>query len=108
MKTITIFGSKKQTKEGREFIVYCTHLENKETGEEEYFTVKFRDGVEKPKNNPCNIDIEKENISIQTKKEKYTDKETGEEKEISKKILWINGYNESAEPYIDHSTDSYL
>lgn len=109
---LTIYASKKSyEKDGKpkSFYVYTTKLNNKETNEEEYFTVKFKDECGSPAgiNCPMNIIVEKKDCNATTKKRVYNDRETGEEKSIIDRILWINKWQEGS-PFVDHSTDAYF
>lgn len=104
---VTIFAQKKKTKEGREFYTYLASL-NKKDGTTEKVEAKFREecGAPDPKNCPIIIEVDKSDANISEKKETYTD-EVGEEKEVTRRRLWISKYSESAEKFVDSSLDDY-
>ena len=99
---MTIFSKKRKTAEGREFSTYFTELLNKNSGELEKISVKFREECGAPKVFPCNIVVEKENCNIS--KRTYEDEE-GLKKET--RDLWITAWTEGS-AYVDHSTDEYF
>lgn len=110
---ITIFASKKTfEKEGavKTFYMYSAKLKNSKTGDEEYFKVKFNEDCDPPKPSECpvNVIIEKGDCSISHKSRTFTDKETGEPREIIDSILWVKNWKRSDNPFIDHSTDDYF
>ena len=100
---VTIFAQKKKTKEGREFFTYLATLTKKD-GSEDKVEAKFREecGAPDPKKCPLIIEVDKSDANISEKKEKYTD-EVGEEKEVTRRRLWISAYSESEEKFIDSS-----
>lgn len=111
---LTIYASKKSfIKDGqtKNFYVYSTKLKNKETEEDEFFTVKFKDeiGNTPPQaiHCPMNIIVEKKDCNITKKERKYTDSKTGEEKSITDRTIWVNSWTEGT-PFVDHSTDDYF
>ena len=108
---LTIYASKKtMNKDGevKQFYVYSTKIKNKKTEEEEFFNVKFRDECGSPSGAKCpmNIVVKKENANITNKTRKYTDPETGEEKEALNKTIWVTKWIEG-NPFVDTSTDEY-
>lgn len=104
---VTIFAQKKKTKEGKEFFTYLATLTKKD-GSEDKVEAKFREecGAPDPKKCPLIIEVDKSDANISEKKEKYTD-EVGEEKEVTRRRLWISAYSESEEKFIDSSLDDY-
>lgn len=108
---LTIYASKKSyEKDGqnKNFYVYSTKIENKKTGEEEFFNVKFKEECGSPAGSKCpmNILIEKQDVNIVEKERSYTDK-NGEEKTITEKTIWVSAWKEGT-PFVDHSTDDYF
>ena len=109
---LTIYASKKSfEKDGKTktFYVYSTKLNNKETNEDDYLIVKFKDECGSPAgiNCPINIVVEKKDCNITIKERNYIDSKTGEEKKITEKIMWVNKWSEGS-PFEDHSTDAYF
>lgn len=104
---VTIFAQKKKTKEGREFYTYLASLTKKD-GTKEKIECKFREecGAPEPKKCPMIIEVDKTYANISEKKETYTD-EVGEEKEVTRRRLWISQYSESSEKHVDESLDDY-
>lgn len=102
-----IFAQKKQTKEGKPFNTYLARL-TKMNGEEIVVEAKFREEWGNPKADKCPmfIEFEKADANLSEKKEKYID-EVGEEKEVTRRKLWISKYSESTEKYVDHSLDEF-
>lgn len=108
---LTIYASKKSyEKEGKQksFYTYSTRILNKITEQEEFFNVKFREdcGAPLPANCPCNIIIEKKDANITEKERFYNDRETGEEKTVIDRVVWVSAWTEGS-PFEDHSTDDY-
>lgn len=101
---LAIFAKRMQSKEGKQYAIYLTTLQNRVTGEEIKARVKFREGggVPKPDNCPMNIIVSKENANLVTSK--YTIEDTGEERLT--RVLWVGEWSEG-EPYVDHSLDEY-
>ena len=103
---ITVFAKKMTSKDGRSFNRYLTKLTKKD-GSEVTCNVKFREACGEPKDNcPCNIVFDKSNANFSEKVQKYTDAETGEEKETVSKTLWINAW-QFGEAYIDTSMEEF-
>jgi hypothetical protein len=104
---VTIFAQKKKTKEGREFYTYLASLTKKD-GSKEKIEAKFREecGAPDPKKCPLIIEIDKADANISEKKDKYTD-EVGEEREVTRRRLWVSKYSESEEKYVDESLEDY-
>lgn len=99
---LTIYSKNMTTKEGRQFNTYSTHLVNRETGEEIYHKVKFRESCGAPSGCPCNIIVEKANCNISHPKYTRSDGSVGLDN-----VLWINDWKAGSE-YVDHSTDEYF
>ena len=104
---VVIFSQKKKTKENREFYAYLATLTKKD-GSEDKLEAKFREecGAPDPKKCPIIIEVDKSDVNISAKNEKYVD-EVGEEKEITRRRLWISKWSESDEKFVDHSMDDY-
>lgn len=99
---LTIFAKTKKTAEGRTFRIYLSRLINKNSGEELPVRVQFREGIPVPSLYPINIIVEKKDANLSTKK--FTDDEG---KEHVTHTLWVNSYQTSPEPFVDHSLDDY-
>ena len=109
---IRVYASKKSyEKDGKtiQFYVYTTRLHNKEKDDDEFFTVKFKDEAGSPPGVSCpmNIIVEKKDCNIVEKERHYNDRETGEQKSITDRTLWVNAWSPGS-PYVDHSTDNYF
>lgn len=105
---VTIFSQKKETKEGKKFYTYLAKI-NKKDGSVDTLEAKFREecGAPDPKKCPLIIEVDKTSGSnVAEKKVKYTD-EVGEEKETTRRTLWVASYVESDEKYVDTSLDEY-
>lgn len=104
---VTIFAQKKKSKENREFYTYLATLTKKD-GSEDKLEAKFREecGAPDPKKCPLIIEVDKANANISEKKETYTN-EVGEEKEVTRRRLWISAYTESEEKFVDSSLEDY-
>lgn len=105
---VTIFAQKKETKEGKKFTTYLGKI-NKKDGSTDTIEVKFREecGAPDAKKCPMIIEVDKNSGSnVSEKKVKYTD-EVGEEKEATRRSLWVAAWSESDEKYVDHSLDEY-
>ena len=101
----TIFAKKMTSRDGRSYNRYLTKLTKKD-GSEVTMNVKFREECGEPKECPCNIVFDKSDANYVEKLEKYTDKETGEEKETTSKTLWIGKWDFGT-PYVDTSLDEF-
>ena len=105
---ITDVRVRQETKEGKKFYTYLASIKKKD-GSDDKLEAKFREecGAPDPKKCPLIIEVDKTSGSnIATKQVKYTD-EVGEEKEATRRTLWIAAYTESDEKYIDTSLDEY-
>ena len=102
---ITVFAKKRKANNGNEFYAYIARLVNKNTGEQETMSVKFKRDTQlpDPADCPMNIEIEKKDCNIATST--YTD-EASAEVRISK-ILWVNAWTPGS-AYEDHSMDDYF
>lgn len=96
---ITIYGKTKKAASGQTFMVYLSRLPMQD-GTQLPVTVRFEEGVPKPKTTPCNIKIEKENTHLGSRK--YKREDTGEE-QLSW-TLWVAAWSIGSE-YVDHSMD---
>ena len=54
-----------------------------------------------------NIEFEKVDANYREKVERYNDATTGEEKETTRRVLWISNWSEG-EPFIDTSMDEFI
>ena len=109
---LTIFSKKLTSKDGRTFYRYITTLKRKaEDGsiEEVTTSVKFREECGAPKGDACpmNIIVDKEDCNYREKVETYHDQD-GEEQAYLNKTLWISGWTESPEKYVDTSMDQFV
>lgn len=105
---VTIFAQKKETKEGKKFYTYLASIKKKD-GTDDKLEAKFREecGAPDPKKCPLIIEVDKTSGSnVSEKKVTYTD-EVGNEKEATRRTLWIAAYVESDEKYVDTSLDEY-
>lgn len=105
---VLVFGKKRQTKDGRNFVAYVTKM-TKKNGEELTAGVKFREECGAPSidETPCYIEIDKVNANLVSKKQDYTDEETGEIKEVTNHTLWVSKWTMSNEKYVDTSLDEF-
>lgn len=99
---ITVFSKNMKSKEGRSFKVYLSRLVNKHTNEELPVRVAFSEGVTPPAECPCILTFERVDGHLSPRS--YTT-EKGEER--TSYTLWLNAYDLSPEPYVDHSLDDY-
>lgn len=102
---ITIFAKKRKAHNGNEFYAYIARMVNKNTGEVDTMSVKFKRDTQQPEPSECpmNIEVEKKacNVSIST----YTDEASAETR--IRKTLWVNAWTPGT-PYEDHSMDDYF
>lgn len=96
---IAIYGKSKKAASGQQFMIYLSRLPMQD-GTQLPVTVRFEEGVSKPKNFPCNIQIEKQNTHLSSRK--YRREDTGEE-QLSW-TLWISAWTPGG-VYVDHSMD---
>lgn len=101
---INVFGKKRTSKDGRTFYTYLSTLTKKD-GTEVSVEVKFKEDAGNPKNVPCTITFDKKDANYSEKVETYLD-ENMEEKETTRRRLWVNKYTET--PYIDESMDDFV
>ena len=100
-----IFGKKRQTEDGKKFYTYLTKLKKKD-GSEVTVQVKFREECGNPKKLPCVINFDKKDANYNERTETYTDSETGEEKTVTRREMWVTNYTEHE--YIDKSMDDFI
>lgn len=99
---ITIFAKKRRSKDGKKtFLSYLTTLTKKD-GTTETVSVRFREDCGDPKEFPCNVIVNKEDMNISRRQ--YIREDTGEAAEA--KTLWITAWEPGSE-YVDHSMDDY-
>ena len=103
----TIYAKKRTTKEGKTFYNYFTSLTKKD-GEEITAQVKFKEECGSPAGADCpvNIVFDRSDANYREKLEHYTDPETGEERETTRRTLWISKWEEGSE-FIDTSMDAF-
>lgn len=101
---LTVFGKKKQTKEGKSFTAFVAKM-TKLDGSVLTASVKFREECGQPKLEecPCNIIVNKEDANLAERT--YTRADTGEE--AVSYTLWVSKWERSSEPYVDHSLDDF-
>ena len=102
-REFTIFGRKKKTKEGREFMTYFT-----KPTEDSAITVRFTEEAGAPKETPANIIVKLSDANVAHKK--YTTSTVNKNGEIIENTgvrdtLWINAWTASDNIYVDHSAD---
>lgn len=98
---ITVFEKQRKAKNGNAFKVYVTNLIKKD-GSKLYVTVRFKDGVKKPTEFPVIINVPKEKANLSEREFTRSDGGTG-----VNYTLWVNGYEETGEKYVDHSLDDF-
>ena len=98
---LEVFGKQRTNKDGKSFITYMSRITNMKTGETIPVQIKFRIGVEVPKELPIVVNIEKKNANLV---EENWENETGEAG--VKHVLWISAVK-SYERYIDHTLDDF-
>lgn len=101
---INVFGKKRTSKDGRTFYTYLSTLTKKD-GSEVSVEVKFKEECGNPKNVPCTIEFDKKDANYSEKVETYVD-DNMEEKETTRRRLWVNKYTEST--YIDESMNDFV
>lgn len=106
---LLIFGKKRTSKEGRDFVTYLTKLTKKD-GEEITASVKFTEEAGAPKLDecPCYIDVEKSAANLSTKTREVVDEESGEIHHINNQTLWIKKWEMNPEKYVDTSLDDFI
>lgn len=98
---LEVFGKQRTNKDGKPFITYLSRITNMKTGEVISVQIKFRTGVEVPKELPIVANIEKKNANLVKENWENEDGETG-----VKNVLWVSAVS-SYEEYIDHSLDDF-
>lgn len=106
---LLIFAKKKQTKEGRDFIVYSTKL-HRADGSEQYATVKFREDAGSPKLEECPIyiDVNREDVNRKIENVELVNKETGEISTMENHTVWVKAWQPNPEKYVDTSMDEFV
>lgn len=105
---LTIFARNRQTKDGKKFTSYVSKMVKK-NGEEITATVKFREDCGAPKADqcPCYILVNKDDANLNTKDVTITDENTGDEKVVTQRTLWVKDWKMSDDVYVDHSLDDF-
>lgn len=98
---LEVFGKQITNKDGKPFTTYLSRITNMKTGEIISVQIKFRTGVEVPKELPIVANIEKKNANLVKENWENEDGETG-----VKHVLWVSKVS-SYEEYIDHSLDDF-
>ena len=98
---LEVFGKQRTNSDGKPFMTYLSRITNKKTGETITVQVKFRTGVEVPKEFPIVVNVEKKNANLV---EENWENEKGEAG--VKHVLWISDVK-SYEDYIDHTLDDF-
>lgn len=98
---LKVFGRQRTNKDGKPFTIYLSRITNMKTGEIIPVQVKFRMGVELPKESPIICNIEKKNANLVKEEWENEKGETG-----IKYILWVSGVK-SYEEYVDHTLDDF-
>lgn len=98
---LEVFGKQRTTKDGKPFTTYLSRITNMKTGEIISVQIKFRTGVEVPKELPIIANIEKKNVNLVRENWEDENGETG-----VKHVLWISAVT-SYEDYIDHTLDDF-
>lgn len=98
---LEVFGKQRTNKDGKPFITYLSRITNMKTGEIIPVQIKFRTGVEVPKELPIVANIEKKNANLVKENWENEDGETG-----VKHVLWVSSVT-SYEDYIDHTLDDF-
>lgn len=98
---LEVFGKQRNNKDGKPFTIYLSRITNMKTGEIIPVQIKFRIGVELPKELPIIANINKKNANLA--KEDW-ENENGET--CVKHVLWVSAVK-SYEDYIDHSLDDF-
>ena len=98
---LEIFGKQRTNKDGKPFTTYLSRITNMKTGEIIPVQIKFRIGVEVPKELPIVANIEKKNANLVKEDWENEEGETG-----VKNIIWVSEVK-SYEKYIDHTLDDF-
>lgn len=100
---LTIFGKKRQTKEGRSFMSYLTTLTKKD-GEQITVGVKFRESCGVPDHLPIIIEVDKKACNLA--RNKYGEANDGSP--LYSNTLWITEWMDTCKEYVDHSMDDFI
>ena len=98
---LEVFGKQRTNKDGKPFTTYLSRITNMKTGEVISVQIKFRTGVEVPKELPIVVNIEKKNANLIKEDWENEGGETG-----VKNVLWVSAVT-SYEDYIDHTLDDF-
>lgn len=98
---LEVFGKQRTNKDGKPFTTYLSRITNMKTGEIIPVQIKFRSGVEVPKELPIVANIEKKNANLVKEDWENENGETG-----VKNIIWVSEVK-SYEEYIDHTLDDF-
>lgn len=98
---LELFGKQRTNKDGKPFTTYLSRITNMKTGEIISVQIKFRTGVEVPKELPIVANIEKKNANLVKENWENENGETG-----VKYVLWVSAVT-SYEDYIDHTLDDF-
>lgn len=98
---LEVFGKQRTNSEGKPFTTYLSRINNMKTGEIITVQIKFRIGVQVPKELPIVANIDKKNANLVKEEWENEQGETG-----VKHVLWVSEVK-SYEEYIDHSLDDF-
>lgn len=98
---LEVFGKQRTNSDGKPFTTYLSRITNMKTGEIITVQIKFRTGVQVPKELPIVANIEKKNANLIKENWESEDGETG-----VKHVLWVSAVT-SYEDYVDHSLDDF-
>ena len=98
---LEVFGKQRTNKDGKPFTTYLSRIKNVKTGEIFSVQVKFRMGIDVPKELPIVVNIEKKKANLVKEDWENEDGESG-----VKYILWVSDVK-SYEEYVDHTLDDF-
>lgn len=98
---LEVFGKQRTNKDGKPFTTYLSRITNMKTGEIIPVQIKFRTGVEVPKELPIVANIDKKNANLIKEDWENEKGETG-----IKNVIWVSEVK-SYEEYIDHTLDDF-
>ena len=98
---LEVFGKQRTNKDGKPFTTYLSRITNMKNCDVISVQIKFRTGVEVPKELPIVANIEKKNANLVKENWENEDGETG-----VKHVLWVSAVT-SYEEYIDHTLDDF-
>lgn len=98
---LELFGKQRTNSDGKPFTTYLSRITNMKTGEVIPVQIKFRIGVELPKELPIVANIDKKNANLVKEEWENENGETG-----VKNIIWVSEVT-SYEDYIDHTLDDF-